>query len=238
MTGARKKEHIQSGVNCLFYHMKRIKNTMDKIKDNHDIIDWFIENTKGEFSDHLQDFTIKKPEKFPSFIDAETYDVMMSYTIEYEKYSEYSKRINYFINSKSIYRGELNLIRINEIMLNHNYSLGFEIDRQILNDIINRYGKTSNYKSNFNNMLQPYVKIEIEYTYDTTQGVNRKPNKVGKDTVMVYRTGSITQSGSTMERTKKIYYEFCDIILNNYFEVKICDLPEKKKLRKRTYVLN
>jgi hypothetical protein len=97
---------------------------------------------------------------------------------------------------------------VDEAMVNYNYALGFEVDRNALNRLINgRDGFVSRYQ----NALTNCVTIELPYEISEAKAKRRK-NKVPHHTFLVYRSGSITQSGPGSTLMRAAYYSFMNLI--------------------------
>ena len=81
---------------------------------------------------------------------------------------------------------------IAEAMVNYNYSLGFEVDRTRLNQFIDGQ---NGFISRYNNALANSVTIELPYDPPKGTAIKRRKNKVPHHTFLVYKSGSVTQSG-------------------------------------------
>jgi hypothetical protein len=102
-------------------------------------------------------------------------------------------------------------------MVNYNYSLGFEVDRDQLNELI--YGMNG-FISHYNNALADNVTVELPYV--CTNEARRKKKKIPHHTFLIYHTGSVTQSGPGGEMMREVYCLFMATIesLRDRIEIK------------------
>jgi len=124
---------------------------------------------------------------------------------------------------KSLYRTfddnneELQIATFDNIMINYNYNLGFKLNRIKFRDVFEGKGE---FYSRFNNQLNTKVMIEIKCDKPI-----KKKGKVSKVTFMVYRTGSVTQTGPTYEDNESAYNKFIQIVKENINVIKTEEDP-------------
>jgi hypothetical protein len=237
--GASRVKDGKEAMEYLFDYIRKIQKCLDLLKndENNSTFDWIIENTKGEEvlnDEGEKDFLIIKPKEIPSFLNKEIYQVLFWYITDFNFHSHFCKKLQMIKIIDKTNEGELKISNVNEIMVNYNYSLGFQVDRNTLNEIFKERGIVSRY----NTSIRPSVTIEIPYHVEETAGINRRRNKVSRHTFMVYRTGSITQTGPNIELMRDIYYLFFKIILENLELIKSKNNKEPiKKNNTRVFVL-
>jgi hypothetical protein len=102
-------------------------------------------------------------------------------------------------------------------MINYNYSLECRIDLGKLSEIINSYDKFfSVYDSD-----APNCGLNIQIPYDEIKNRPKNHNKeVPHHSIMVYKTGNITQSGPEHELNRDIYYKFISIIKQHINDIR------------------
>jgi hypothetical protein len=108
-------------------------------------------------------------------------------------------------------------------MVNHNYSLGFKVNRGVMSQIINgNYG----FASSFVNDLSAYVHIGKQFNRMLRTGVTlggdvisvpQTESKKKKDeehihTILVWYTGQVTQSGPEPAMCREAYLLFMKLV--------------------------
>jgi hypothetical protein len=123
----------------------------------------------------------------------------------------------------------LSLGDMNIIMINYSYSLGMNVDRWALAQLIDGYSCTKNddhgsecrtYKATYNNTTDHHVTISVPYEADNNEIIKRKSHNVS---FMVYKSGIVTQSGPSPAIMKNIYYDFMNFINEHREEIKLKD---------------
>jgi hypothetical protein len=112
---------------------------------------------------------------------------------------------------------------ISSSMLNKNYSLGFAVDRENLNSIING---NCGFSSSFIHDLSAYVHIGLRYDPKTRTAITmdgnviaapqteskKKKNGEHHNSILVWGTGQVTQSGPETSICRKAYILFMKIV--------------------------
>lgn len=229
--GARSRESVMEGVNFLLNHIIKIQRMIERMRKEkqttEDVINWIKENTRGELVERPlweeQDYgdlilniyrgkkehLYKTPEtKIPDNLDREMTEFFLDLIKDFLFHSDMCKKLEYMLEVPDIVNGVPEISNVNEVMVNYNYSLGFEVNRFKLNQFIKGYG---GFVSRYNNALSNSVTIELPYTpLDAT--IKRRKNRIPHHTFLVYKSGSVTQSGPGGKLMEDVYYEFMNII--------------------------
>lgn len=127
------------------------------------------------------------------------------------------RKLDFIPNIHVIIDEPLALKHVDEAMVNYNYSLGFEVDRYLLNLYIDQQ---HGFISRYNNALATSVTIELPYDPPAGTSIKRRKNKIPHHTFLVYKSGSVTQSGPGGTLMHDAYYLFMNVIsqLKPYIE--------------------
>ena len=126
-------------------------------------------------------------------------------------HSDYDNKLKNLLNFKPVYTDDIHIEQINEVMVNYNYNLGFKINRDMLNNLIDgKYGFVSNYDNALVN------NVTIELPYEEIYHYNKRKNKIPHHTFSVYHSGAITQSGPSISIMKGAY----ELFINTIEEIK------------------
>jgi hypothetical protein len=135
---------------------------------------------------------------------------LLSLTDDFIFHSDMCRKINYIPHIQTIIDEPLELKQVDEAMVNYNYSLGFEVDRALLNQFIDGQ---NGFISRYNNALATSVTIELPYEPPPGSSIKRRKNKVPHSTFLVYKSGSVTQSGPGGKIMRDAYYLFMNTIV-------------------------
>lgn len=242
MCGASSKDDGIEAATHIIDHLKRIQHVLNKIQDDMEgslkCINWVKENTRGEKVDKPQweviecdnallrvynpipDFSIVKPTvDIPEDLNIEVTQFLLSLCDDFLYHSDMMLKLDYIPNIHTIIENPLEIKSLNEAMVNYNYTLGFEVDRTALNLYIDGQ---NGFISRYNNALSNSVTIELPYEPSEDSTIKRRKNKIPHQTFLVYRSGSVTQSGPGGELMRDAYYLFMETIaqLRSYIEYK------------------
>lgn len=163
----------------------------------------------------------------PDHFDPEIFTFLASMADDFLYHSDFSAKLDYISTLKNVMLGDVTIgqvdvladvanvsdgvaiTEIGEVMVNYNYPLGFQVDRTALNRLIN--GR-SGFVSRYQNALANCVTVELPYTPSDETKMKRRKNKIPHHTFLVYRSGSITQSGPGGEIMRDAYYSFMNLI--------------------------
>jgi len=231
MCGASSKDNGVEAAKYLINHLKRIQKIIKKIQENKEetkkIVEWVKEESRGDIIEKNNwdkkeydnvtllikrenfDYKIKTPINIPSNFDNEVTSFFISMIHDFIYHSDMCSKLDFIMNIKKIIEDDLEILNINEAMVNYNYSLGFKVDRTKVNKYID--GKHG-FISRYNNAFATSVTIELPYDPILKNNNNRRKNKIPHHTFLVYRSGSVTQSGPGGTSMKDAYYLFMNTI--------------------------
>lgn len=135
-----------------------------------------------------------------------TDDFIKCFRNEYTE-KDFLKFLYWLYNLDDIIIGELKVLNLKEAMINYNYDLGFSINRWELFSLFSDLEYMGFY-CNYNNSIN--YSVIIIY----------KDNDNNFHTIIVYKSGLVTQSGKKIEQIERLYNIFMDIIFKN--KSKIC----------------
>jgi len=235
LCGAVSRENGIEAVTFLLNHLQKIKTYINKLHevDYNKIINSFnhfkgepavkhtIETIKSSTHQinihHYQDDLLINKKKYKHhLLDKNTACYLQSLSTDMLYYSDFFSKMKNLINFKMIYDQDcLFTQNINEVMVNYNYNVGFKINRDLLNVLID--GKNG-FISNYDNALVNNVTIELPY--ENCYNYNKRKNKIPHHTFLVYCSGAVTQSGPNSLIMKDAFnlfiqtiYEFKDQIM-------------------------
>lgn len=233
MCGASSREDGIEAANHVISHLCNIQSVLNKIQDNPDgtreAIDWVKIITRGEIIEKplweekqfinvalriyrpLSDHSIIKPMiTIPENLDKDITLFILSLCDDFIYHSDMCRKLDFIPNIHTIIDEPLQLKNVDEAMVNYNYSLGFEVDRARLNQFIDGQ---NGFISRYNNALATSVTIELPYEPPAGTSIKRRKNKIPHHTFLVYRSGSVTQSGPGGRLMEDAYYLFMNTIV-------------------------
>lgn len=234
MCGAKSLNDGIEAAQYIVEHLTRIQRILDSMNADPNLtqktIDWVTEATcgpdvivkqyetvgTGTIKLNVPKYTtmssivIPSDAEIPSDMNCDLARYLLQLAVDYEHHDMFKSKIDFLPNLSFVAPLDLKVSAAESATVNFNYSLGFEIDREALNEEIQNYG----FDSRYNPAMRRYdVAIELPYTPDPNSIINReKKGKVPHHTLMVYRTGSVTQSGPNVELAKDVYYRFMSAI--------------------------
>jgi hypothetical protein len=168
-------------------------------------------NIKLNIITSYPEYSIVRPTgPIPEDLDPDIVNFLIPMVDDYIYHPDMCLKLDYIPTIKSLISDELEVSQVDESMRNYNYSLGFKVERSLLNEFIHQQ---NGFISRYNNALSTCVTIELPYDPPAGSGIKRKKNKIPRHTFLVYRSGSITQSGPGGGRLMRdAYYLFMDTI--------------------------
>lgn len=237
MCGASSRNDGIEAAEFLIEGINKIQKVLEKIHDDREYAEKTINHlktiTKGEpttknyVEQKMQgngvtinihkdedDFFIEKVDITKKYCDDNDIDYDIAHMLiasgdGFVFHSDLCYKFDYIMSHEKIIDEELKIDNVAEAMVNYNYMLGFKVDRQSLNQIID--GKNG-FVSRFNNALTPSVAVELPYEPGNNKGFKRKKNKVPHHTFLVYKSGSVTQSGPGGKIMEDAYYLFMETL--------------------------
>lgn len=107
---------------------------------------------------------------------------------------------------------EIKIVQLLKSMVNHNYNLGFHIDRRKLDQYV-QTEQPNGFRSRYTNIKDTYVTINLyeKKPVDFEHRISRK-KMIIQHSFLVYESGIITQSGPCEEMNRRAYILFNDMI--------------------------
>lgn len=155
-------------------------------------------------------------------VDEEALQVARGLEDYFAYHSDYTERLKLVLLGRNVISGPLTICKHREAMVNYNYSLGFQVNRSLLKD---RIDGMNGFHAHYNNALAPSVTVQLPYTPDMENDSKRNKNKIPHHTFLVYRSGSVTQSGPGGEIMKEAYYLFISTIRTLYNDIVYTHVP-------------
>jgi hypothetical protein len=209
-------------------HVRHIQEILNKIQNNLShtlyIIEWIKMVTKGpsqvqkilletrEYNNITMNIVevktyntiIKSQIPFPLDFNTEIANFLLSLCDDFIYHEDLCMKLDFIPKISNITSDNLEIENINEVMVNHNYFLGFRVNRDMLDKLMK--GRNG-FLSRYDNELGPAVIIELPYSLSDTE-IKRRRNKVPHNTFLVYSSGAVTQSGSGTSDMKGAYHKF------------------------------
>lgn len=232
MCGASSREDGIEAATHILNHLKRIQGLLNRIRIDPikylEIIKWIKENTCGKsieksvsevrqfnnttlhITKNVMDYMIGNPScLIPDNFDQEITMFLLSLSKDFMYYSDLCRVLDFIPNIETIIDESVELKHVDEAMVNYNYNLGFEVDRGNLNQYIDG---VNGFIARYNNALATCVTIELPYETPSHVIIKRRKNRVPHHTFLVYRSGSVTQSGPGGTLMRDAYYLFMNTI--------------------------
>jgi hypothetical protein len=169
-----------------------------------------IENNVNE-----QELTAIDPQNLSKF-DHDVLSFCASLSADFVHHSDMCRKLDYLLRKEGddyqvpfVIERPLAVKGIDSAMVNYNYSLGFQVNRLKLNQYIDGM---YDFISRYNNAMINCVVIELVYTPPSSSAIKRRKNKIPHHTFLVYRSGSVTQTGPGGDLMRDAYYLFMNTI--------------------------
>ena len=173
----------------------------------------------------------------PAGVDKEIALFLIKLSLDFHRYDHYLRHINYILSIREIMKGRISLGQIMKSMVNYNYQLPYNIDRSKLRDQVNG-------KDQFIALFDPNVDHGVSIILpgiipEHLRNRIRKRNDDGSVKFIVYKKGTITQSGPCEDYCRNAYIRLMRIIypasdqIANYkkpLQIQYYSLEEQKKL--------
>lgn len=231
MCGARSINDGYEACGFILKHLKHIQYLLDKINNEpkiaHTTTEWVKSISKGhkvEIENYniiqttkcnlkiyapIIEYTIIKPQSIPDYIDKELATFYLSMANDFIYYGAYCRCLEFINTMTKVIDDDIAIQSMEQAMVNYNYSLKYKIDRYKLNKLINH---KNGFISRYDNATYTSVTIELPYIPPQGNVMKRKKNKIPHHTWLVYRSGSVTQSGPGGELMREAYYMFMKTI--------------------------
>lgn len=194
----------------LYYINDRLEYIKTNTDDYHYAVEWLKAHCQGTmtvktviierhfknitlcYPKKLDDFTILPTTEYPTMFDTQIMNFLISLQADMTYYYDYINKVEHLHMFQYTCTSNLALSQINEVMVNYNFNLGFEVNRDALNRLID--GKNGLY-SHYDNALVTCVTIELPYQHPVEYKAKKHKKGIPHHTFLVYRSGSVTQSG-------------------------------------------
>lgn len=232
LCGASCKMDGTEAVDQIILHLERMEGIIAKMKklptEAINAANWVKSASKGEKIPQVGEAETEVEEhyvKIPTCAPPETLrrdfvEVFLPLCDDFLYHRPLCAVFDHILNlEKIITDGPVRILNMGEVMVNYNYSLGFEVNRTMLNKYID--GRNG-FISRYNNALASSVTIELPYPPRGDAVARRRKNKIPHHTLLVYKSGSVTQSGPGEALMRDAYYLFMETIreIRNFIEYK------------------
>ena len=181
---------------------------------------------------------------FPKGINSRIANFLLSYIQDYAYHHVFSDFLEAFKAIKNVYIEEevpisapnevvvvglekvipetkklpLDIGKLTIAMINYSFSLGMNLDRWQLYQLIDGY---KDFKATYNNTTDHHVTVTVPYTADENEVIKRKESRAVS--FMCYKSGIVTQSGPSPTIMKPIYYDFMKFVRENQSKIVLND---------------
>lgn len=196
MCGLTSMEMVNEAYQFVASQLIDIQNNLDYINEHqmeyNDILGWFIKNLKGkELPNNKGYHCINYSSCIPNTLDSKICIFLLNQIYDYYTYEDYIFFVNWVITKKVAIIPPIDIISIDKAMVNYNYDLGFQINKQELSKRINGL---NGFNVSFENTIHRSVTIILPYEHPNPEIRGRK-DKIYCHTFLVYKSGLVTQSG-------------------------------------------
>jgi TATA-box binding protein (TBP) (component of TFIID and TFIIIB) len=235
ITGVKEISNLTETIGYLMKYLREIQENLDYMKEHPEevtIIDnWVLKNLKGDNN------ALNSMPNVTENLDLKILNFLTSYLPEFTNFDDYYTVFQWIIKGQTLIT-DLEVLDSKLIMTNYNYDLGFLINRD---ELAERLKNETDFTVIYDNSETYYIKVEYAYIRDETFSRIRKKPKTPKHTILIYKSGRVTQSGPGYELMKGCYDKFRTEIarLRPYIERKISlsdieseeviAIPEKKQ---------
>jgi hypothetical protein len=237
MVGANSEENAFECTEHVLNMVKKVQTFLNWVKTNTEKVErtfqWVLEATKGDLVAIFREKIVNKgllniitmvpvieqqlkiadfPE-FPSDINSDHAAMLLGYVLDFEKdtkHEDFRSKLQWIRSLTYVSSPTLSVKNAKISMINYNYNLGFVVHRF---NLCIHMKQEPNFFAEYNNDLSIFATIQIRCEKEENENVNlpkKTKNKKNKHhSFMVYRTGSVTQSGSeSISASRKAYYTF------------------------------
>ena len=232
MCGAISLEHAREAANYIINHINHCQKFVNKINENPTLfmntVNWVKRHSRGELDESDPDqkeYSVVMPEStVPDDVSGELVEFLMSYPLsDVKHHSVLCAKLSFIQKLKDLVEEPIKIQKISEAMINYNFSLGFLVNRSMLNQKMNkrrscdcdRKCECPAFISRYNNALSNNVTVELPYKRGPNDHIpKRRENDVPRHTFLVYKSGSVTLSSKNQKEMKIAYYKFMKSIKN------------------------
>lgn len=187
-----------------------------------EVSQWLTDNSHGEYvttyretecidvgngtllsiSNDAGDHYIKWPTVIPEQYQYFAEEIIKRYS-DLIYVSEIMMRSDYIRTMDTVCTPDLAMIKCSRAMVNYNYTLGFEVNRNLLTKTLREMG----YEANFINTMRPHTTVEMEsdVTIDQNEIVRREGN-TRRQVFLIYFSGTVMHTGPGGSSMEDCYY--------------------------------
>jgi len=253
--GATSLDQAREGIGYIIESLNEIQDELDYIADNHSkaittlqvlkeitkgiaIVRSETESTSVANADtpakEITDYTIRYVDDLNTYT-SEDFDPRIAKFLyrqcyDFTYHSHFAMEIDYLLTVRTVATKGLEVSEICEAMVNLNYDLGYNVDRNLFCEA---FKDREGFVTRYNNMVDYSVNIQLAYDAPESRKLLRKKKKRLCHTYIVYQSGLVTQSGPGGELMKEAYYKFNKVAAAIRDEVMVADQPRKFKYTPR-----
>lgn len=151
--------------------------------------------------------------EIPLDCDQVIFDFLMDKSMDFNVYEYYSQFLDYAISIPSLYIEPMEFGAVMYVNINYSYDIGVRINRSSFRNFVNSYQSkfTSEYHKTADRFVTVYLPFEIPTHLASSIQRTKKPEKMCHKFI-VYKTGSVTQSGPHPELNQHAYRLFMDMV--------------------------
>jgi hypothetical protein len=230
MCGVSIQQDVTEAVQFLIGQLNHTQAITRSFQDDTDkaveAVTWVLNRTRGEavitdtykynFIDGESNYSFTVDNLMKSDIgtvDTQCDERLVNYLLglryDFAFHSGYLDRLLGLASVDWVITPDLSISRIDGAMANYNYNLGFSIDRFELYSI---FDDSDEFYARYDNAIVNNVSIEMPYTPNPDSGIKPKKHSVPHHSFLVYRSGSVTQSGPDPQTMRAVYYLFMNKI--------------------------
>ena len=151
-------------------------------------------------------------EKIPKHFDTIIYNFFIDKVEDFKMYENYIKTLELTLTIKSIYDDPMSINKILYVNINYGYNLGFHLNRSKFRDYVNKDDNfRAEYRTSGDSAVTVYLPLDAPPEVISEISRNKKNNKMFHKFI-VYKTGSVTQSGPHPLINEQAYYKFMDLV--------------------------
>lgn len=163
-------------------------------------------------------------EDLPKDCDPLVFEFLMNKISDFNVYEYYSEFLDYVTSVSSLYIEPIESASVMYVNINYSYDIGVRINRSNFRNFVTACGSgfTAEYHKTSDRFVTVYLPFEIPTHLQASIKRTKKPEKMCHKFI-VYKTGSVTQSGPHPELNHQAYILFMTMIKSgtNVFEKKL-----------------
>lgn len=235
-TGVSKEDDITIGANLIIEHLNKLDDFLTYIKNNRsqaeNTINWVLKMTLGpketrvnnlEFDTHivaqeeLYDTINNNELVIPNCHNKEFTEYLLGYRHRMTDHKDLTNRLLSILKiENNITTKNIDIISNEVHMINYNYKLDFRVNRNMVNTIFDgKFGFSTRFDLDKNSYVALDLPLNDSY-------VNSK-KKSKKHTILVHKTGSVTQSSPNRTLAKEAYLKFMALVLTYKDQIKLTE---------------